>query len=217
MPYPVLLYALELPIEGRLSRQLQPQRISPTGFPIGWTKSLPSVSWVDTYRLWGFWVYSVSCWLSHSIFLTVDSFSGRSQHTVSFLVDAVTCKGDRFVVPITVKKSPNVPSASCPAVIVSLAVVELLRTLRFPSSASTTDPIPIIMDSDTTDRAIGPSWSTALRIAILSYSPCFVGWATRGGVFASSMPFPLPLNHLYYSISIVEVLIIDLLCSLCCI
>lgn len=194
-PFLVLLYALERQAKGRLLRPLRPRRINPTGFPIGWTKSLPSVSWVDTYRLWGFWLISVSCWLSHSISLTVDSFSGRSQHTVSFLVDAVTCKGDRFVVPITVKKSPKVPKASCPAVIVSLAVVELLRTLKSPSSASTTLPIPMIMLSETTASAIGPSWSTALRIAILSYSPCFVGWATRGGVFASSMPFPLPLNH----------------------
>jgi len=58
---------------------------------------------------------------------------------------------------ITVKKSPKVPSASCPAVIVSLAVVELVTTDRSPSSASTTAPIPIIIAKETIARDIGPS------------------------------------------------------------
>jgi len=76
---------------------------------------------------------------------------------------------------ITVKKSPNVPSASAPAEIVLSAVVSLLTMLSDPSSASTIAPIPTMIESDTTASAIGPSWFTPLLIAILTVSPPLLG------------------------------------------
>ena len=68
---------------------------------------------------------------------------------------------------ITVKKSPNVPSADSPALMVSDAVVELDTTDSVDSSASTIAPIPTMIASDTMDRAIGPRLSVAPLSAML--------------------------------------------------
>ena len=63
---------------------------------------------------------------------------------------------------MTVKKSPKVPKADCPAVIVSVAVVLLLTTSMLVIWAKTIDPIPIVMATETILRAIGPKLSVAL-------------------------------------------------------
>lgn len=70
------------------------------------------------------------------------------------------------------RKSPNVPSASSPAVIVSDAVVELDTTLMSPSCASTIAPVPMTIDTDTIASATGEICLTALDMpAIFSFSP----------------------------------------------
>lgn len=65
---------------------------------------------------------------------------------------------------MTVKKSPNVASADCPASNVLVAVVDWLTTSKVPSSARTIEPIPTTIDTDTTARAIGPKAFMPLTI-----------------------------------------------------